>query len=144
MTRSPPRAVLDTNVVVSALVFAHGRLGVLREAWQQTRFHPLVSTETTAELVRALAYPKFRLNTAERQELLADYLPYCTVVTAVADVPAVPRCRDPLDVPFLKLALVGKAACLVTGDQDLLGLKLPACTVAAPAEFARALAITPR
>lgn len=38
-------------------------------------------------------------------------------------LPEVPVCRDLLDLPFLHLALVGKADYLVTGDQDLLDLK---------------------
>lgn len=141
MTRSPPRVVLDTNVVLSALLFARGRLSVLRGAWQRQQFQPLVSGATTAELMRALAYPKFKLPANAQQELLADYLPYCTVVPMPARVPRVPPCRDPLDVPFLELAVAGKAAYLVTGDRDLLGLKLPRCAIVAPDRFAQVLAI---
>jgi putative PIN family toxin of toxin-antitoxin system len=117
-----PRVVLDTNVVLSALVFADGRLAPLRLAWQQVRCHPLVSSATTTELVRALAYPKFRLAAEERQELLADYLPYCTAVRMPEAPPRTPECRDPYDIPFLELAIAGKADCLVTGDRDLLSL----------------------
>ena len=36
--------------------------------------------------------------------------------------PKTPACRDPFDIPFLQLALVGKADHLVTGDKDLLSL----------------------
>ncbi|MEA5452385.1 putative toxin-antitoxin system toxin component, PIN family [Leptolyngbya sp. CCNP1308] len=39
------------------------------------------------------------------------------------ELPAVQDCRDPLDVPFLQLAVVGRADYLVTGDRDLLRLK---------------------
>ena len=116
------RVVLDTNIVLSALVFADGRLAPLRLAWQQARCHPLVSAVTTAELMRALAYPKFRLATEEQRELLADYLPYCTTVRMPATLPRTPECRDPCDVPFLQLAVAGKADYLVTGDRDLLAL----------------------
>jgi putative PIN family toxin of toxin-antitoxin system len=119
---SVPRAVLDTNVVLSALLFAQGRLARLRLAWQQTGFHPLVSTVTTRELMRALTYPKFKLTAEDQQELLADYLPYCTPVSMPAKPPKTPLCRDPHDVPFLQLAVVGKADFLVTGDKDLLSL----------------------
>ena len=75
MSRAP-RVVLDTNVVLSALVFAQGRLAVVRYAWQSGRCQPLVSPATASELVRALAYPKFGLSADEQRELLADYLPY--------------------------------------------------------------------
>ncbi len=124
MTRSrrPPRVVIDTNLVLSTLVFAQGRLAPLRRTWQGAHRHPLLSSATVSELLRVLAYPKFKLSTADQQELLADYLPYCTTVRMPAKPPATPTCRDPFDVPFLQLAIVGKAEYLVTGDQDLLSL----------------------
>ena len=116
------RAVLDTNVVLSALVFAQGRMAPLRRAWHEARCRPLISTATTTELVRALAYPKFKLSTDEQHELLADYLPFCTVVRMPPTPPKTPACRDPYDLPFLQLAVAGRADCLVTGDRDLLAL----------------------
>lgn len=114
--------MLDTNIVLSALLFARGRLAPLREAWQQARYQPLISSATAAELIRALNYPKFRLSESEQHELLADYLPYCVTVRMPARPPKTPVCRDPADVPFLQLAIVGKADHLVTGDKDLLSL----------------------
>jgi putative PIN family toxin of toxin-antitoxin system len=117
-----PRVVIDTNLVLSALVFAAGRLAPLRLTWQDQRMLPLVSRATAAELIRALAYPKFKLAAHEQEELLADYLPYCKTVSIPAPPPATPPCRDAFDVPFLELALAGKADALVTGDKDLLSL----------------------
>jgi putative PIN family toxin of toxin-antitoxin system len=122
MSHIPPRVVLDTNLVLSALVFQQGRLTALRTLWQTGKISPLVSRATAAELIRALAYPKFRLTGAEQDELLADYLPYCTTVIIPDPPPATPDCRDAADTPFLQLALAGKADCLVTGDKDLLVL----------------------
>jgi uncharacterized protein len=123
MTSAPRVAVLDTNVVLSALVFTRGRAVALREAWQAGRCQPLVSKATAGELIRALAYPKFKLDADEQRELLADYLPWCHSVTIPLKPPRTPVCRDPADVAFLQLAAVGKADFLVTGDQDLLGVK---------------------
>ena len=117
-----PRVVLDTNVALSALVFAQGRLGALRQAWHAARCRPLLSQATAAELMRALAYPKFKPSADEQQELLADYLPYCSIVPMPARPPRTPQCRDPFDVPFLLLAVAGKADYLVSGDRDLLVL----------------------
>lgn len=117
-----PRAVVDTNLVVSALVFASGRTFELRAAWQAGRFAPLVSRSTATELLRVLVYPKFQLSEAEREDLLADYLPYCTTVRMPSKVPTVRACRDPFDVPFLELAIVADADYLVTGDKDLRSL----------------------
>lgn len=117
-----PRVVIDTNLVLSALVFSQGRLSTLRLAWQSRQCQPLVSTVTAAELIRVLAYPKFKLSVADQQELLADYLPYCTTVRMPSKLPITPDCRDKFDLPFLHLAVAGKADYLVTGDQDLLCL----------------------
>lgn len=122
MKRRPaaPRVVIDTNLVLSALVFVQGRLTPLRTAWQSGRIQPLMSRTTAAELVRVLAYPKFKLTPDEQQELLADYLPVCATVTLPDPPPLTPVCRDRFDQPFLQLALAGQAAALVTGDSDLL------------------------
>lgn len=117
------RAVLDTNVVLSALLFSQGRLARLRLAWQQASFHPIVSRDTAEELMRALAYPKFKLAADDQRELLSDYLSYCTPVATPVNLPRTPACRDPFDVPFLQLAMVGKADYLVTGERNLLSLK---------------------
>lgn len=116
------RVVLDTNIVLSALVFGGGNSARVRRAWQAGAFTPLVSTATAQELVRVLAYPKFRLTAADQEELLADYLPYTTTVRIPDPPPAVPECRDPFNVVFLHLAVTGNAKVLVTGDRDLLAL----------------------
>jgi putative PIN family toxin of toxin-antitoxin system len=123
------RVVLDTNVVLSALVFRGGVAGQVRQAWQRGQLLPLASTATAQELVRVLAYPKFRLAKADQDELLADYLPYVETVRIPQPPPTVPDCRDVLDLPFMQLAVVGKAQVLVSGDRDLLAIA---------AEFARA------
>lgn len=117
------RVVIDTNLVLSALVFAQGRLTPLRLAWQGAHCQPLLSGVTAAELIRVLAYPKFKLSAEDQQELLADYLPYCTTVRMPRKSPATPACRDKFDLPFLQLAVAGKADFLVSGDQDLLSLQ---------------------
>ncbi|WP_296443934.1 putative toxin-antitoxin system toxin component, PIN family [Rhodoferax sp. UBA5149] len=119
---APLRVVLDTNVVLSALVFGGGTAGRLRLGWQQGVFVPLASTATMRELVRVLAYPKFRLSKLAQDELLADYLPHTEAVRIFQPPPTVPDCRDSLDVPFMHLAVVGKAQVLVSGDRDLLAL----------------------
>ena len=117
-----PQVVLDTNVVLSALVFASGRLAALRGAWQTGRCTPLASAATAAELMRVLAYPKFRLSGDDQEQLLADYLPYCHSVRIPARLPVLPRCRDPKDQMFIELAACAKADYLVSSDKDLLTL----------------------
>ena len=124
---SPLPVVLDTNVVLSALVFGGGQAGQLRRAWQAGAFVPLASAVTVQELVRVLAYPKFALTRAAQDELLADFLPYAQTVRMPQPPPPVPDCRDPLNVPFLQLAVAGQAQRLVSGDKDLLVLAQAFC-----------------
>jgi len=119
---APVRVVLDTNVVLSALVFGGGAAGQVRRAWQRGALLPLASTVTVQELMRVLAYPKFRLSQLDQDELLADYLPYTQTVHILQPPPQVPPCRDVLDEPFMHLAVVGKAQVLVSGDRDLLAI----------------------
>ena len=74
------RIVLDTSVVVSAIVFKKGRLTWLRDAWQNGTVTPLIDKEYADELLRVLAYPKFQLSQDEIEILLSSYLPYAEPV----------------------------------------------------------------
>ena len=117
----PLRLVLDTNVLLSSLLYPTGSLAWLRKAWQSGTVRPLASRDTTTELINVLSYPKFHLTDTEIERLLGSYLPWCETVT-VPHVSDLPHCRDPLDLPFLALAKTAKADALVTGDKDLLTL----------------------
>jgi predicted nucleic acid-binding protein len=129
------RAVRDTNTVVSALLFAEGRLAWLRLAWRDGSVVPVVSADTVKELLRVLEYPKFGLSREDRDELLGDYLPFAetagvagSIGPAVLGGPnhtpesAVVQCRDPADQMFLDLALAACADAFITGDADLLAV----------------------
>lgn len=114
------RVVFDTTTVVSALLFAEGRLAWLRQHWKEGACVQLISRATVAELTRVLGYPKFRLTAEDRHELLAEYLPFCELI-ALTD-PCRTLCRDIDDQPFLDLAESGKVELLISGDHDLLEL----------------------
>lgn len=131
------RVVLDTNVVLSALLFTHGRLSKIRELWIALQFLPLINRETSEELIRTLAYPKFKLDEEEIEVLLGSYLPYAEVVSRSPEVPkGLPRCRDPKDQMFLVLAALGQAEVLVSGDDALLELSgKTGFEIEAPAHF---------
>lgn len=139
------RVVLDTNVLVSGLIFRSGPAAQIREAWIAERCVPLLSKDTASELVAVLSYPKFKLSLAEQEELLADILPYGEIVRIPRRLTDLPYCRDPSDAMFLQLAVAGKAALLVTGDRDLLELrpvfKVP---ILSPTEALRAIAASIR
>ena len=136
MTGKTRRVVLDTNVVTSALIFPGPSTARIRQAWLRGEITPLVCRETTLELVRVLAYPRFKLNEDEHAQLLADYLPCCEVVALDSDSPRGPRCKDPHDQVFIQLALVAAAECIVSGDRALLELDgVAGLSVVRPSEF---------
>jgi putative PIN family toxin of toxin-antitoxin system len=117
---SRARVVFDTNAVVSALLFTHGRLSWLVGHWQSGYCIPLVSRVTADELMRILAYPKFKLTDDEQMEALDSYIPFCEAIEITKSCPV--KCRDLKDQPFLDLAHSGRADALMTGDRDLLAL----------------------
>ncbi len=95
----------------------------------------MASRDTTAELIRVLSYPKFRLTPDEREDLLGDYLPWCETVRLPKRI-KIPHCRDPFDRPFLELASAAKADALLTGDKDLAVLAgVSTVPILAPAAF---------
>ena len=121
---TPIRVVLDTNCLVSALIFPHGKAGRLRFAWQQGEIIPLVCRETITELIRVLGYPKFSLTRQEVEKLLADLLPWVEIVEIDFDPDTmIESLQDRDDMIFIRLAQVTSAFFLVSGDRHLLGLR---------------------
>jgi putative PIN family toxin of toxin-antitoxin system len=118
------RVVLDTGVVLSALLFA-GRLAWLPAAWQSKVVVPAVSRGTTEELIRALAYPKFELDLSEIESVLAAYLPWAETVEVDEggeEMRSLPACRDPKDQKFLELAVASRSEALIASDRALIAL----------------------
>jgi len=134
--RTPPRVVLDTDQVLSALVLSGGATETLRRGWQGGRFTPLASKATVGELMGGLAWPGFALTADEQEELLFDYLLYCEIVEAGTPAPPLAARRHPSDLPSLGLAIAGRAKCLVTDDRDLPGLASEfSCRIVGADEF---------
>lgn len=132
----PLKVVLDTNCLISTLVFAKGKLGWLKYAWQDGLFLPLVCHKTVMELLRVLGYSKFSLNSDSINKLLEDFLPYAVMVEGVED-DCIHGLRDNDDSIFVNLAVKGQASCLVTGDVHLLEIadSVSGFMIVRPAEF---------
>ena len=114
------RAVLDTNVVVSALLFS-GPPSQLVPAWQSGRLQPVLSAPILDEYLRVLAYPKFKLTSAEIRGLIEEaLLPF--IETVRTSPSTIPKLRDPDDAKFITCALTAGVRWLVSGDDDLLSL----------------------
>ncbi|MFZ1058722.1 MAG: putative toxin-antitoxin system toxin component, PIN family [Candidatus Rokuibacteriota bacterium] len=111
------RVVLDTNTLISALLFS-GTASRLVPLWQSRRITVLVSKEILQEYLRVLAYPKFQLGDHEIRALVEEEsLPFAETIRVRRRL-AVVR-RDPEDDKFLECAVAGRAEYLVTGDRDL-------------------------
>ena len=134
------RVVLDTNCFVSALLFTKGRLSALRTAWQAGRIVPVMCKETAAELIRVLAYPKFRLETDDVTALLAELLPYSETYSLRETSEEIVGLADAKDAVFVHLARQAKVKWLVSGDGHLLDLKtLVDVTVISSGDFLKML-----
>jgi putative PIN family toxin of toxin-antitoxin system len=118
------RAVLDANVVVSALISAKGAPAQIIAHWQAERFDVVVSPAILQELDRVLHYPKLQ----QRYHLREDHVQRFLRLLARQAIQVVPSQeltvieRDPADNRYLECALAGDAALIVTADQHLLDL----------------------
>ena len=140
----PVRAVLDANVIISALIMPDSTPGrVLRAAVEGTAVQALTSEPLLVELRAVLEYPRLqRYLKMSRQdrEAFVILLEQVTDTVRIGDYPAPGTCRDPDDEPYLQTALAGRADFVVTGDRDLLELKtVEHIPIVTPADFERIL-----
>ena len=115
--KGPLRIVLDTNVLISALLFG-GRLSGIPYLWKTGKIVPFISKETFTEFRTALEYPKFRLTRGEIKTLVEEeVVPFFEIVEISEEVRGV--CRDPDDDKFISCAISASADFMVTGDAAL-------------------------
>ena len=115
------RAVLDVNILISALLSRRGAPAQLITRWLAGEFELVVSDALLGELERALGYPKLRsrIPTPEAQRFVGALRRSACMVVDPNVVP--PRSADPDDDYLLALA-AGASALLVSGDRHLLDL----------------------
>jgi putative PIN family toxin of toxin-antitoxin system len=128
------RVVLDTNAVVSALLFS-GVSSKLVSLWQNGLITPLLSRAILDEYLRVLSYPKFELSEEEIKELIQEeILPFAEVVRPKRRLRVLRR--DPSDNKFLECAVAGKASVIISGDKGLLSLgRYRRVRIQSPAQF---------
>ncbi len=134
------KVVLDTNVLLSGLMFPEGTPGRIIAAWVEARFEVALSLEQLAEIGRVLEYPKIRrkLGWDDQQiELFVKQLYIRAEVVELGPI-SVEVPRDPGDAPILATRAATKADVLVTGDGDLLALR-DNYPIETPVEFVRRL-----
>jgi len=114
-----PRIVLDTNVLISAIVFVGRPRDVLERVISGT-FAMAISAEMLAEFQGVLEGKKFRYPSAIVRTIVNELLAVSDLVRPMRKVKQVKV--DPADNRILECALESKAACIVTGDRHLLEL----------------------
>ncbi len=115
------RVVLDTNILVSALLF-RGELNRILILWKTGKVTPVISGDTFKEFSDVLRYPKFKLTTMEIKRIIEEeVLPYFEIVDDVKELHGV--CSDPDDDKFLACAVASGAKVLVSGDAELCNVR---------------------
>jgi putative PIN family toxin of toxin-antitoxin system len=135
MSHTPgPRAVFDTNTLVSALLF---RASTPRLALDYAFDHGkvLISLPLVRELYRVLHYPRLEryITPDERAQFLSQLTREGILTTITVQLQVV---RDPGDNFVLELAVSGGASVIITGDADLLTLgRYDSIPIRTPAQY---------
>jgi putative PIN family toxin of toxin-antitoxin system len=135
------RAVVDTNVIVSATLIRNGNEDRVLRAWQRGAFDLALSPQILEEMGRALFYERIRerswMTDADVVELLEALAGASVLVPGRRRVRA---SRDPDDDKFLAAALEARAGFVVSGDRDLLAVKrFRSVRTVSPATFLKVL-----
>ena len=131
------RAVVDTNILVRALIKPEGTVGPVLRRLRDAAYRLVYSESLLAELVDVLGRPRIRDKYGIGTDDVATVL---TLIDLRGEL-VVPRrridvCRDPKDNQVLEAAVAGRADIMVSGDDDLLVLNpFEGIPIVVPAAF---------
>ena len=112
------RVILDTNVLLGALISPQGPPDAIYRAWRAARFDLVTSTAQLDELRRASRYPKLKtLLPAHRVGTMVNNMQRAIVLGVLSPLPDGMEVNDPNDAFLLAMALASEADYLVTGDR---------------------------
>jgi uncharacterized protein len=134
------RAVIDTNVLFSALITPGNSPELIYEAWRDKKFLLVTSTFQLDEIRRASRYAKFKANLQPHR--VGRMMNHLRQAIIVVPAPIAEEIDDPMDIFLLGMAQTGGADYLVTGDKraGLLALKTYGRTkIVTPTEFISAI-----
>jgi uncharacterized protein len=128
------KVVIDTNVVISGLLFG-GIPGEIVSLWHQKRILPYASEAIIQEYLRVLSYPKFKLSSEEIEYILYhEILAFFELTEISAELSVVSK--DPSDDMFIHCALAQSINTIISGDAHLLELgKYQSINIFSPSEF---------
>lgn len=117
------RAVVDTNILVRAVIKPLGTVGPVLRRLRDGAYVLLFSEPLMTELVDVLNRPHIR----DKYGLAQKDIETVVALILLRGEAIVPRrritiCRDPKDNMFLEAAADGRADAIVSGDNDLLEL----------------------
>jgi len=129
--------VLDTNIIVSALLSPHGPPAEIIKLWEADRLEVATSPPLLVELERVLAYPRVREHFADPRSVTALLKRFRMVATVVEpETPLDVIGRDPSDNRFLECAVAASASYIISGDDHLLVLgEYRGIVILKPADF---------
>jgi len=135
------RAVVDTNVFVSALIRPQGTAGILWRHLQRGSFTAVISSGLVEEIAAVLGHPRIRAKYPAASKCLEEVAAlFALRGDLVLPGERIRVCRDPADDFLLETAVAGNAGYLVTGDEDLLAIrKFRRIRIVKPAAFAALL-----
>ncbi|MDR1350530.1 MAG: putative toxin-antitoxin system toxin component, PIN family [Zoogloeaceae bacterium] len=111
------RVILDTNVLLGALISQRGPSDMIYRAWRTARFDLVTSAAQLDELRRVSRYPKLRsILPAHRVGTMMNNMRRAVVLDVLPSLPNGMATSDPDDVFLLVMVLASAADYLVTGD----------------------------
>jgi len=112
------RVILDTNVLLGALISPYGPPDTIYRAWQASRFELVTSAAQLDELRRVSRYPKLKsILPAHRIGTMVNNMHRAIVLDTLRQLPDGIEANDPNDAFLLAMALAAEADYLVTGDR---------------------------
>ena len=129
------RVVLDTNVLISAYIFA-GICKMIVDHCIDNHEIEIVLSKTIVNEFNGVLIDKFRYSVEDASVTIETV----ALVSEIVEPATFDRqiCRDPDDDAILGTAISGNADCIVTGDSDLLVLeRFQGVDIVSPSEFAR-------
>lgn len=117
------RAVVDTNILIRAVIRPNGTVGPMIPRLARNEYHIIFSEILWQEFEDKMAQPRLRTRYGVQDRDISRL--YDTIVlrgTLVHPTRVITACRDEDDNRVLEAAVTGNAGYIVTSDQDLLVL----------------------
>ena len=130
--------VLDTNVIVSALLSPAGHPAEIINLWEAKKFEVVTSPPLIRELKRVLQYPRVQKYLKQPQSKVDAFLKQFKKVAITVDPQVTLDIikEDPADNRVLECAVAGKSTYIISGNDHLFKVKeYKGIVILKPAEF---------